>query len=241
MKTITIPTTNRLPYFLTCMSGLAGNPELSDWKVIVLQTRKNFSPTLTEMLVRNPELDVSVVVEDCPTPDEAVYRLHDLAYGRFHSDANLFVCDDFRLESDALELCDWWLRKNAEIARVGDEPIRDCLSLCLSCANRPSDKSERLEILRWFHAGAFLTTRNRWVEYFASSREVDSRGWDYSINSVLAKHKMYCLFPAVSRANEFGRCGNAHLTPADFKARHPGIQLPPQHFDVVPEPLENKP
>jgi len=242
MKTITIPTTNRLPYFWHCIESLKACPGIGQWKLIVLQDRRTWSSVMTEALVRDPELDVSIVIEDCPTPDEAVYRLHDLAYGRFHSNANLFLCDDFAVTPDALSLCEWWLQQIRDGAKMDGKDPGACLSLCLSCANRPSCKDDVLEVLRWFYAGAFMTTHSSWIDWFARNRELNHMGWDYSINDVLKKHDLFCLFPAVSRAVNIGRCGNAHLTPGQWDQMYVDNQPAVQpSFTVSPEPEENKP
>lgn len=201
MKTITLVVNDRPTYLeqtlealrLCCLDDYTMFIGVEPGNADVLTMCRSITFMRTVVCVNSRRLGVS------DNPLETIRRA--FAAG---SQLNVALEDDVVLAPDALHLCNWFETLDAS----------DALCLCLFTYGSDSTKPREVVARSHFTPLGWCTTRGMWSNRIEPKWMCDPRGWDFSINKILADSPgMYVLQPLWSRSNHIGRIGGTHCTP----------------------------
>jgi GNT-I family len=119
----------------------------------------------------------------------------------FATGANFVVCaeEDVEVADDVLEYFEWASTRNRN--------DRDILAVC---AHSVASQGTPADVVRapWFTPLVWGTWQDRWTEAMVPvwhPVEGLPQGWDYQIRKLAESSGRQCIYPALSRAQHFGR------------------------------------
>ena len=201
MRTITLVAYNRLGYLKQLVASLQTNildgytlfigVEPTDQTVVDFCQKLDFMPTVVTL--NRQRLGVSA------NPLATISRAFDSG-----SEFNIALEDDLVISPDALDLAEWF------------RCLQNNNYFCLNLFNYGSDPNQAELVMELDHFAplGWACTARVWFDWILPNWTVDARGWDFSVNSVLATYgPKKVLAPQLARANHIGRDGGAHCTP----------------------------
>jgi hypothetical protein len=205
IKTISIPTWNRLDYLKQVIEGLGNNNQDLLKEYILIFSCEPHEETIE--YVRSLDLPVKDIYIDINSRYTSVvlnpYKATMLAYEKFFADINVFLEDDDIPAQDMLELAEWYINK----------PISENVAVYGLAAMKHDYKYKDNIILRgnYFWGIGYMTKRDQWIRFFQTNWLGQGHG---GVLEAIINDNAMVYFPAKTRIKNVGINGahcNEHV------------------------------